>query len=112
MFRDLAAGTYTFTVTELTGDLPCVLGTIVNTACPLTIADILQLATDCSGMNNTVIRLTIAGNDGAVNTTWTGDNNVEIFNGQQEAGPLPPGIYFVSISDQVVARLLTKARSS
>jgi gliding motility-associated-like protein len=100
LFRDLVAGTYTFTVTGADGRSATCTSTIVNTACPLTIADVLQLATDCSGMNNTVIRLTIAGNDGAVSTSWTGDNNVELFDGQQEAGPLPPGVYFVSISDQ------------
>ncbi|MFK8162492.1 MAG: gliding motility-associated C-terminal domain-containing protein [Lewinella sp.] len=100
LFRNLIAGTYTFTVTGADGRSATCTSTIVDTACPLTIADVLQLATDCSGMNNTVIRLTIAGNDGAVNTTWTGDNNVNIFDGQQEAGPLPPGAYFVSVSDQ------------
>lgn len=100
VFRDLVAGTYTFTVTGADGRSSTCTTTIVNTPCPLTIADIQQLATDCSGMNNTVIRLTIAGNDGVVNTSWTGDNGVEIFDGQQEAGPLPPGVYFVSVSDQ------------
>jgi hypothetical protein len=100
LFRDLVADTYTFRVTGADGRSSTCSSTIVNTACPLTIADVLQLATDCSGMDNTVIRLTIAGNDGAVTTTWSGDNNVDIFNGQQEAGPLPPGVYFVTISDQ------------
>jgi gliding motility-associated-like protein len=100
LFRDLVAGTYTFTVTGAGGRSSTCTSTIADSACPLTISDVLQLATDCSGMNNTVIRLTIAGNDGAVTTNWTGDNNVDIFNGQQEAGPLPPGVYFVSISDQ------------
>jgi gliding motility-associated-like protein len=100
LFRDLVAGTYTFTVTGADGRSSSCSSTIVNTTCPLTIVEVLQLATDCPGMNNTVIRLTIAGNDGTITTTWTGDNNVEIFNGQQEAGPLPPGVYFVSIADQ------------
>ncbi|WP_026232163.1 T9SS type B sorting domain-containing protein [Neolewinella persica] len=100
VFRNLAAGTYTFTVTGADGRSSSCMSTIVNTLCPLTIVDVTQLANDCSGTDNTVIRLTIAGNDGRITTVWSGPGDMTIYNDQQEAGPLMPGVYSVSISDQ------------
>ncbi len=100
VFTGLPEGTYTITVTDANGATASCSRMIATVPCPLRIVAVEQLATDCSGMNNTIIRLTIAGNSGAINTMWTGDNNVEQFDGQQEAGPLPPGIYFVAVTDQ------------
>ena len=98
-FTDLAAGTYTFTVTDATGVTESCSLTIVEEACPLTIVAAEQLVTDCSGQDNTVIRLTIAGNDGPLTTSWSGSPTVGQFNGQQEAGPLAPGAYSVTVND-------------
>lgn len=100
VFPGLPAGTYTITVTDATGRSENCTSTIIIDACPLVIAGVRLLAADCSGDGNSIIRLTIAGNDGAISTVWTGDNNVGIFDGQQDAGPLPPGTYFVSVTDQ------------
>ncbi len=97
---NLPSGTYTVTVTDASGQIETCSINIALSACPLTIVDVQQLATDCSGTNNTIIRLTIAGNDGAITTVWSGGNGISAFDGMQEAGPLPPGFYFVTVGDQ------------
>lgn len=100
VFGNLGVATYTITVTDATGQIETCMQEVMQNNCPLTIADVQLLVSDCSGTDNTIIRLTIAGNDGMINTAWSGGNGIEIFDGLQEAGPLPPGDYFVSVSDQ------------
>ena len=100
VFSGLGVATYTITVTDAAGLVATCTQEVMQDNCPLTIVDVQLLVSDCSGADNTIIRLTLAGNDGMINTTWSGGNNIEIFNGLQEAGPLPPGDYFVAVSDQ------------
>jgi gliding motility-associated-like protein len=100
LLPDLPSGMYTVTVTDAAGLMETCSFNIALIPCPLTIVEVQQLATDCSGTNNTIIRLTIAGNDGAISTTWSGGNGIDAFDGMQEAGPLPPGVYFVTVGDQ------------
>ena len=97
---NLPSGTYTVTVTDATGEVETCTINIALISCPLTIVEVQHLATDCSGSNNTIIRLTIAGNQGPITTTWSGGNGISTFDGMQEAGPLPPGVYFVTVGDQ------------
>ncbi|TXF90724.1 T9SS type B sorting domain-containing protein [Neolewinella aurantiaca] len=97
---NLPSGDYTVTVTDMFGQTEECTITIALVACPLTIVEVQQFANDCSGSDNTIIRLTIAGNQGAISTTWSGGNGIESFDGMQEAGPLPAGIYFVMVEDQ------------
>ncbi|MBC6993664.1 gliding motility-associated C-terminal domain-containing protein [Neolewinella lacunae] len=100
VFPNLPVGTYTITVTDAQGQETSCTRSIVLDNCPLTVTNVQLLASDCSGADNVIIRLSLAGNSGAIATVWSGGNNIEQFNGQQEAGPLPPGDYFVQVSDQ------------
>lgn len=100
VFGNLSAGDHRITITDANGMTQNCSRTIVTVACPLSVVGINRLVTDCSGSNNNVIRLTIAGSQGTITTTWSGAPGVEIFNGQQEAGPLAAGLYFVMVSDE------------
>ena len=97
---NLTSGTYTITVTDAQGQTETCTLNIALSACPLSVVSVQQFTTDCSGADNTIIRLTVAGNDGAITTSWSGGNGIETFNGMQEAGPLSPGLYFVTVGDQ------------
>lgn len=108
LFQNLTAQTYTISVRDANNIVRSCTQTIVTVTCPLTITDVDFLTSDCSGTDNTVITLSIAGAQGTVSTIWSGPNGVETFNGQQEAGPLPPGIYFVNVSDQSGCTPLTE----
>ncbi|WP_216650053.1 gliding motility-associated C-terminal domain-containing protein [Lewinella sp. W8] len=98
-FPNLPVGQYTITVTDFFGQTEQCSRNIILDACPLNILETQLLTSDCTGSDNVIIRLTIGGNEGAIMTQWGGGNGIEIFNGQQEAGPLPPGSYFVAVSD-------------
>ncbi|MFT7120158.1 MAG: gliding motility-associated-like protein [Neolewinella sp.] len=100
IFNNLPVGTYTVTVTDATGQIETCMSTIILDNCPLRVVDVQLLALDCSGTDNVVIRLTIAGSNDTINTVWSGGNGIGIFNGMQEAGPIPPGSYFVEVTDQ------------
>jgi gliding motility-associated-like protein len=97
---NLVAGQYTITVIDASGQMETCTINIALVACPLTVVDIDQFTNSCSGTGNTIISLTVAGNLGTVTTMWSGGNNIEDFNNMQEAGPLPAGVYFVTIGDQ------------
>ncbi|MFT5017096.1 MAG: gliding motility-associated-like protein [Limisphaerales bacterium] len=97
---NLPSGQYTVTVIDASGATKTCTINIALNPCPLTIVDVQQLAADCSGANNTIIRITIAGNQGPVTTIWSGGNGITAFDGMQDAGPLPPGVYFVMVEDQ------------
>lgn len=98
---NLPSGTYTITVTDATGQVETCNINIALSGCPLTIFDVQQTATNCSGANfNAFISLGIAGNDGAVTIMWSGGNGIEAFDGMGDAGPVPPGVYFVTVQDQ------------
>ncbi|MEL7163240.1 MAG: SprB repeat-containing protein, partial [Bacteroidota bacterium] len=99
LFDNLPVGQYTITVTGADNAVERCILSIVQVACPLTISDIRQFPVDCEGSDLVIVSIIGAGANGDVNTTWMGPNNVEQFNGQQDAGPLPPGIYFVMIND-------------
>jgi gliding motility-associated-like protein len=98
-FSNLSAADYRITLTDANGMVQNCSRTITTVPCPLTVVGIRQLVTDCSGRNNNVILLIIAGSQGNITTVWSGEPGVDIFNGQQEAGPLAPGVYFVMVSD-------------
>lgn len=99
VFDGLAEGTYTITVTDDAGQMTSCFQQIIDENCPLTINDVSILADGCSGVDNSVIRLSISGNDGPIFTSWSGGNGIGTFDNMQEAGPLPEGDYFVSVSD-------------
>ncbi len=103
----LPSGAYSVSVADASGQVETCSFTIVSFACPLTIPEI-RLAIDCSEPPQTLIRLTIAGNDGAVTTAWSGGNGISAFDGMQEAGPLPPGVYFVTVGDQSACPAITE----
>lgn len=98
-FPNLPVGQYTIEVTDAADQMEQCNQNITLDPCPLNILETQLLTSDCTGAENVIIRLTIGGNEGAVMTQWGGGNGIDIFNGQQEAGPLPPGSYFVSVSD-------------
>ncbi|MEM6769749.1 MAG: SprB repeat-containing protein, partial [Bacteroidota bacterium] len=100
LFDNLGVATYSITVTDAAGQMATCTQTIILDNCPLVVSDVQLLVSDCSGTDNSIIRLSIAGNDGSISTSWSGGNNIELFDGLQEAGPLPPGTYFVAVSDQ------------
>ncbi|MEM1359372.1 MAG: SprB repeat-containing protein, partial [Bacteroidota bacterium] len=100
IFRDLAIGDYSVTVTGADGAVSRCIFSIVQVACPLTITNVRQFPVDCSGSDNIIVSITGAGNNGDISFIWSGPNNVEIFNGMQDAGPLPPGEYFITINDE------------
>jgi len=99
VFDGLPEGTYTVTVTDDAGQMTSCSQTIVDEACPLTLNEVTLFA-DCANGDSTVIRLSISGNDGLISTVWTGGNGISSYDGLQEAGPLPEGDYFVSITDE------------
>ncbi len=92
-------GTFTVTVTDADGNsIDCEVD-IEEEACPLEV-DFDLLVADCSGENNTIIRLDINGSSGMISTVWAGPDMIENDNGQQESHPLPAGNYFVTVTDQ------------
>ncbi len=99
VFDGLSEGLYTITVTDAAGQMTSCVQQIIDENCPLIINDVSILADGCSGVDNSVIRLSISGNDGVIFTTWSGGNGIGAFDNMQEAGPLPEGDYFVSVSD-------------
>lgn len=99
VFDGLPEGLYTITVTDAAGQMTFCAPQIIDENCPLTINDISILADGCSGVDNSVIRLSIAGNEGPIFTSWSGGNGIGTFDNMQEAGPLPEGDYLVSVSD-------------
>ncbi|MEO0731227.1 MAG: T9SS type B sorting domain-containing protein [Bacteroidota bacterium] len=100
LFDDLPVGQYTITVTGADGAVERCVRSIIAVPCPLTISDIRQFPVDCEGSDLVIVSIIGAGANGDISTTWSGPNNVEQFNGQQDAGPLPPGTYFVMINDE------------
>ena len=96
---NLGAGDYAFRVTDALGNVAVCELTLSEVTCPLALDQISLLNVACTGGGGTVVRLGIAGNQGAVTTVWSGPNGVEQFNGLGEAGPLPPGPYAVTVSD-------------
>jgi gliding motility-associated-like protein len=98
-FPNLPVGQYTIEVTDSLGQTEQCRQDITLEACPLNIAETQLLTSDCTGADNVIIRLTLAGNEGGVTTQWGGGNGIELFDGQQEAGPLSPGTYSVTVSD-------------
>lgn len=99
IFNNLTVGSYTITVTDAAGQVATCTQTIMQDNCPLEIVNVRLLVSDCSGSDNTIISLEIAGFQAPVGTDWSGGNNIDIFDGLNEAGPLPPGSYFASVSD-------------
>lgn len=98
-FSGLPAGTYTITVIDAAGQTVNCSREILDENCPLEVVEVRLLVADCTGSDNTVISLGIAGFRPPIVTRWSGPNNITLFNGMNEAGPLPPGTYFAEVSD-------------
>ena len=99
IFSNLPAGDYTIVVTDAAGQTASCAQTIGVDSCPLEVVNVRLLVADCTGGDNSIISLEIAGFEGTIATSWSGGNNIGIFDGLNEAGPLPPGTYFAEVSD-------------
>ena len=100
VFTNLPVGNYLVSVLDANGIVRSCASDVLFNPCPLTVFEVSLLANDCTGSDNTIIRITVAGNEGNISTVWSGGNDIEDYNGLQEAGPLPPGEYFVTITDE------------
>ncbi len=94
--ENLAAGTYTVTVTD-ENDCIKIATTVINSAgCALEIGMELSQAVSCNGDTDAVVTVVVEGNVGNVSYTWS--SNVD--SNTATAENLGAGIYSVTVSDE------------
>ncbi|PHI21796.1 hypothetical protein CEQ90_00480 [Lewinellaceae bacterium SD302] len=92
--NNLSVGLYTVTVIDANGCANSCAFNVNSQGCTLDV-DVVVTNVSCNGEEDATISLIISGNNGDVDVDWDQDQ----YDGQQDLGNVPPGIYNAVVTD-------------